>query len=271
MKFSTFISLALVAITSLFLFACGGGGGASTPALTADKMTGSTPVLNSGTTTITFDFGVANAGKTVTFTATPAATLTPPSTVLDALGKASVVVSAAPSDVTVNVTASIAGYTGTKAVPFIKQPDKVVVHVALTKTITDLSILTFGLQNKDNLGWIYSANAPAPGYTNYEAPNGTFFSVGNDVYQWQILVFGFNLTPLANIREITFTPGVSLGIPFFEIFQYINNPQDLSFIKYTKVTTSPATDTQSATTNLVAADFVITTDYYLGAVLLATK
>lgn len=266
MKFSTFISLTLVVITSLSLFACGSGGGGfvggatPTPALTADKMTAVTPVvLNGGTTTITFDFGAANAGKTVTFTASPSATLTPPSTVLDSLGKASVIVSAAPSDVTVNVTASIHGYTGTKAVPFIKQPDKVVVHVALTKTITDLEWLAFGLQN--DLAWTYASYTPAPGYISYnDITKSTLLDGGSNFYSWAILVPGLNVAPSTNLLEMTFTPAASAGIPFFEIFTPLGNPGNLSYFTYSL-----------PTINLATTDFVIKTDYYLGAALLATN
>lgn len=260
----------MIAITSLFLFACGGGGGgSSTPTLTADKMTGNTPVLNGGSTTITFDFGVANAGKTVTFSSSPAATLTPTTTTLDANGKASVVVSGAPSNSTVNVTASIAGYVGTKAIQFIQQPDKVVIHVATTKTITDMSILTFGLRNNLGADWTYASFAPASGYTAYTVSNSAFLAPGNDLYQWQILIFGFNTTPSTNLMELTFT-SVAVGIPYFEIFMPLSDPNNLSYYKYAKATADPATDTQTQT-NLATTDFVIVTDYYLGTTLLATK
>jgi len=268
MRFSTFISLTTIAITSLFLFACGGGGGASTPALTASQITADSPVLNGGTSTIDFAFGASYDGKPVTFTVSPAsAVLTSPSPVVSG-GTASVTVSY-PATANVTVTASIPGYTGTKTVQFIPQPDRVVVHVATTRTVNDLAILTFGLQNTMGANCPYTSYTPAPAYTGYTAVNSAFFSPGNDVFQWQILVFGLNITPSAKLLEMTFTPA-SAGIPYFNVFQYPNNPQDLSFSKYTKVTTDPATDTQT-TTNLTTTDFVISTDYYLGTALLATK
>lgn len=276
MRLSTLINLTLVAITSLTLFACGGGGGgggggaAATPALTADKMTAVSPVLIGGTTTITFNFGAAYNGQPVTFTVSPAsAALTNMSTVVTA-GIATVTVTN-PTQANVTVTANIPGYTGSKIIQFIPQPDKVVVHVALSKTVTDLYNLTFGLRNNNSLGWTYSTDAPAPGYTGFVFPNGIFFIAGNDVYHWDITTFGFNITPSVNIREVTFIPGASAGIPFFEIFQYLNNPQDLSYQKYLKTTNDPSTDTPSPVTPLTATDFVITTDYYLGTALLATN
>lgn len=261
MRFSTFIRLVLIAITSFSIFACGGGGGSSTPALTADKMTAVTPVLNGGTTTITFDFGAANAGKAVTFTASSAATLVPPSTVLDSSGIASVVVSAAPSNVTVNVTASIPGYTGTKAVQFIQQPDKVVVHVALTKTIADLEWLAFGLKSNLGADCTFTSYTPAPGYITYnDASKSSFLAPpGTDFYSWAVYVSGLNVSPSTNLLELTLTPAASSGIPYFEIFAP-GNPGNLSYFTYSV-----------PTTNLATTDFVITTDYYLGTTLLATK
>ena len=274
MKFSKLIGLTMIAITSIFLFACGGGGGggSSTPALTADKMTGNTPVLNGASTTLTFDFGVANAGKTVTFSASPAATLTPTTTTLDSSGKASVVVSAAPSNVTVNVTASIAGYIGTKAVQFIQQPDKVVVSVATTKTIADLYTLAFGLRNQLGANFPYASAAFTSNYSSFSTTNSPPIAPAtNDVYFLGVFIFGFNITPSVNILDMTFGPGLVTGIPYFEVFQALNNPQDLSFARYTKVNPDPALDTPSVTTYLATTDFVITTKYYLGTTLLATK
>jgi hypothetical protein len=272
MKFSTVISMTLVAITSLSLFACGGGGGGGGPSsatLTADKMSAVTPVLINGTTTITFNFGASVPdGTAVTYTASPSSAVLSNKTNI-ASGIATVDLTS-PIQSDVSVTASIAGVTGSKTVQFIPQPDRAVVHVATTKTITDLSILTFGLRNNLGTNCPYTSFTAAPDYTGYTASNSMFFVPGNDVYQWQILTFGFNVTPSKNLLELTFTPASAAGVPFFEVFQYPNNPQDLSFNKYMKVTSDPATDTQT-TTNLVVTDFVITTDYYLGATLLATK
>lgn len=270
MRFSTFISLTLVAITSLSLFACGGGGGSSTPALTADKMTAVTPVLNGGTTTIAFDFGVANGGKIVTFTATPSATLTPPSTVLDSFGKASVVVSAAPPDVTVNVTASIPGYTGTKAVQFIKQPDTVIVHVATDKTIKNLYNLTFGLNHDLGTKFVSGSITPFKNYSSYNnVAKSNTIAAGNDVYSWFIYVLGLNVAPSNAVLDITFTKDpafASPGVPGFSVFQFPGNPQDLSFRNY-----SGTFPNSSAQKNLTPSNFILSIDYYLGNILLATK
>jgi hypothetical protein len=270
MKFSTIIRLTLVAIASLSLFACGGGGGGgtSTTTLTADKITAVTPVLINGTTTVTFDFGALVAdGTVVTYTVSPASAVLSNKTNVTG-GKATVDVTSS-TQANVTVTASIPGVIGSTIVQFIPQPDRVVVHVATTRTITDLSILTFGLSNNLGANCPYTSFTPAAGYTGYNSSNSQFFEAGNDVYQWEILVFGLNVTPSKNLLDMTFTPAVSAGIPFFTVFQYPGNPQDLSFNKYLKVTADPATDTQS-TTLLAPADFVLTTDYYLGASLLAT-
>lgn len=268
MKFSTVFNLALVVITSLSLFACGGGGGGGGgTALTADKMTAVTPVLINGTTTISFNFGTSVAdGTLVTFTATPATAVLSNKTNV-ASGIATVDVTS-PAQSNVVVTASITGVTGTKTVQFIPQPNRVVVHVATTKTITDLAILTFGLKTNPTVVSPYTSYALATGYTSF---NNSLLAPGGDLYSWYVYDFNLNTTPSTNIMALTFTPGASAGIPFFEIFMPLSNPTNLSFNKYTKVTADPATDTLSATTNLVAADFVITTDYYLGATLLATK
>ena len=223
----------------------------------------------------------ANAGVTtvdctellgkVTFTASPAATLTPSTTTLDSSGKASVVVSAAPSNATVNVTASIAGLIGTKTIQFIQQPDKVVVHVAITKTLTDLAILSFGLENSMGANCTYTSKTAAPGYTGFTDSNTSFLSpVGSNLYTWFIYVFGLNTTTSANLLELTFTPAAA-GIPYFDIFIPASTASNLSYSKYTRITNDPTTDTISAVTNLATTDFVIVTDYYLGATLLATK
>lgn len=267
MKFSTFTSLGIIVIISLFLFACGGGGGggaAPTPTLTADKMTGNTPVLNGGTTTLTFDFGAVNAGKTVTFTSTPAATLTPPSTVLDSLGKASVVVSAAPSDVTVNVTASITGLTGTKAVPFIKQPDKVVVQVKTDQTISNLSALSFGLQNDLVANFADPTTTPNPLYNSFGT--STLYVPGAQTYLWNVNVVGLNTNPLDYLFDLTFIPSVaSAGVPHFKVYAATSSPDALAAVS------TDATGNVFTTKALATTNFIISAKYYLGATLLATN
>lgn len=272
MRLSIFIKLSLVAIASLTLFACGGGGGGGgTPiaTLAADKMTAVTPVLINGTTTISFNFGIAVPdGTVVTYTVTPSTAILSNKT--NTIGGIATVDVTAPVQANVVVTASIAGVMGSKTVQFIPQPDRVVVHVATTKTVTDLSILSFGLRNQLGANCPYTSFTPAAGYTTYDSSNSFFLLPGSDLYQWQILIFGLNVTSSTNLMELTFTPTVSAGIPFFVIFTPGNLATNLSYNKYTKTTADPATDTQS-TTNLVAADFVLTTDYYLGATLLATK
>ncbi len=272
MKFSTTIGLALVLITSLFLFACGGGGSSTPtpttptiPSLTADKMTAVTPVLNGGTTTISYNFGTSVAdGTVVTYTVSPSsAVLSGKSNVTGGIATV-VVTNAAQANVT--VTASIAGATGSKLVQFIPQPDKVVVHVATTKTISNLAILTFGLRTNPTIDCPYTSTTLAPGYTGFNS-NSSFLPAGGDLYSLFIFTVGFNTTPSTNFQEMTFTPAVSAGIPFFEVFQVPNNPQDLSFDAYT----NPADLNIMSSTNLAPADFVLTTGYYLGTTLLATN
>lgn len=238
--------------------------------LSSDKMTAVTPILMGGSTTISFNFGTSVAnGTVVTYTTSPAsAVLSNKTNVTN--GIATVYVTS-PTQSIIFVTAKIEGASGTKKVQFIPQPDKVVVHVALTKTISDLSGLVFGLRNNLGVTCPYTSTTLATGYTNYNAPNSSsFLTVGNDVYLWYIFQFGLNTIPSKNLLDMTFTPTAFAGIPFFVVFQYPNNPQDLSYYKYMRVTSDPGTDTQSAT-NIVSADFIITTDYYLGATLLATK
>jgi len=269
MKFSTFTSLGMIVITSLFLFACGGGGGgggaAPTPTLAADKMTGDTPVLNGGTTTLTFDFGAANAGKTVTFTSAPAATLTPPSTTLDSFGKASVVVSAAPSDVTVYVTASITGLTGTKAVPFIKQPDKVVVQVKTDQTISNLAALSFGLQNDQVANFADPTTTPNPLYNSFGT--STLYDPFTQTHVWNVTVAGLNTNPQTYLFDLTFIPSVaSAGVPHFKVYAF--NPSLQSSLAYVS---TDSIGNLLPMVPLATTNFMISAKYYLGTTLLASN
>lgn len=281
MKFSIFTRLILVAVISFSLFACGGGGGggAAAPApaapttvtLTADKMTAVTPILNGGSTTITFNFGAPNAGKTVTFTASPAATLTPPSTVLDNLGKAFVGVSAAPSNATINVTASIAGYTGTKAVQFIQQPNKVEVQIATDQTITNLTLLTFGLRSELGNNFVYNGTYTA--ITSLANTLPVLFSPQSP-YIWFVNSLGLNVSPTGAspatvLFNMTFDPDplvVSAGVPHFEIYAATNDPQSLS-ATYTDVANGNALIIKP----LLPTNLSITTKYILNGNTLATN
>lgn len=268
MKFLSFVSLTLVAGVFLSLSACGGGG-SSTPALTADKITAATPVLIDGTTTITYDFGVLNDGKAVTFTVTPADAVLTNASVLVSGGTAHVTVTY-PLRQAVTVTARIPGYVGVKTVQFIPQPDKAVVHLATDKTVSNLYNLTFGLNNDLGSAFVFSAIAPFKNYSSYTDPaKSTAFDAGNDVYSWFISVLGLNVAPNNAVLDVSFMKDAALttpGIPTFSVFQYPGNPQDLSYRNYSGAFPDP-----SAQKNLTPSNFILSVDYYLGTDLLATK
>lgn len=268
MRFSTIIRLTLVVITTLSLFACGGGG-TSTPALTADKMTAVTPVLIGGTTTISFNFGTSVAnGTVVTYTVSPtSAVLSNKTNVTN--GIATVDVSSATQQ-NISVTAGIPGYTGTKIVQFIPQPDKAVVHLATDQSVKNLYNLSFGLNNDLGTKFGFTSIAPFKNYSSYNNPvKSATLAAGNDVYSWFIYVLGLNVTPKNAVLDITFTKDptfTSPGIPNFSVFQFPGNPQDLSFRNYSGTFPNP-----SAQKNLTPSNFILSTDYYLGSAFLATR
>ncbi len=282
MKSKSYVSLALVAASTLVISACGGGGGSSgggTPIIPV-TVSANSPVLVNYSTTVSADFsGKLTDGTKVTFSASPAtAALTAQTPVTG--GIASVrVKSPVQSNVTVSVSSG--AYAGSKLIQFIPQPDKAVVHVALNRNISNLATLSVIV--KGDLGSIftsptYPVASPATSYAAsvIEGTNSFFLSpIGLDVYNWLLLKLGINAVSAKPLMDVTFArdpSATTAGIPVFSVEASLSNPERLSFNRYSSPNFLPTpVPNPLPAVNLATTDYVLTTDYYLGANLLATK
>ncbi len=272
MKSRSYGSLALVALCSLLVSACGGGGGGSPTPVTLSAVT---PVLVNYSTTVFANFSgtTVTNGTAVVFAASSPGVLTANTPVTNRIASVRVK-SAARSAVTVSVSSS--NYAGSKVLNFIPQPDKAVVHVALNRSLSNLATLNAIV--KSDLGAIFTsptspAVTPSAAYTaQVDSSNSFTFAPGQDVYSWILLKLGINVTSGQSLMDITFTrdpAATTAGIPFFSVVANVSNPGRLSFNRYSSPTYLPPNAAPAV--NLTPNDYRLSTDYYLGSELLTTN
>lgn len=290
MKFISYVKVSLAVALPIALAGCGGGGGGSGTPVIPVAVTANSPVLTNYSTTVFANFsgtsvadGTAVNFAIAAFKSFPSngggsAELTAETRVTSGLGgkqRASVrVKSNIHSDVTVAVTSG--NYAGNKTIQFIPQPDKAVVHVALDRNVSNLAALSVIVKN--DLGSVFTVPtaptvAPFKSYTSIARDNSFITNAGQDVFAWLLLKLGVNAVATKPLLDITFTrdPIATVsGIPVFAVEADLVNPQRLSFNNYTSSNVTPPSGV-SAENLLAVRDYLLTVDYYLGNVLLATK
>ena len=278
MRSGILIKLALVALFCMTFCGCGGGGGG--PATTPIALTTTSPVLVNYSTTVFANYSgtTVSDATSVTFAivgfksyssnGAGTASLSAQTKVTSSSGgkhRASVrVKSNVNSDVT--VSSSSGNYAGSTVINFIPQPDKAVVHIGLKKNVRNLAHLALGVRS-ENLpnAFTFSSIAPFKNFSTYgKVGNGTLLAAGSDIYAWDILILGANITSGDTLLDLTLQEAAP-GIPVFSVYR--NNPSALLYKNYS----GNSINTLGADVPLATTDFTLSTEYYRGTTLLSPR
>lgn len=271
MKSRFVISLAMVAGMTYALFGCGGGGGGA-PAPPAIPVTAASPVLVNYSTTVFANFSgtTVSNGTPVTFaikTFTPYSSTGNPRFTSQTPVQNRVATARLHSNVRsdITVTATAGGFVGTSnVVNFIPQPDKVVAHIAINRSVTNFAALTLGMLN-------FNAGATFDNYSVTNALSSGFaMSIADPANLFNYAAWfvnpstGTNVATGVTILDMKFRPTAPTvtGIPDIRIKDHTDSL--LTFSVW-------STATQPSTRNLTAIDYKVTTDYFRGSLKVLTK
>lgn len=224
MRFRLGANLLILAGLSALVAACGGGGGGGATPIAVSV--GRNPVLVNHSTTITANFAPYTSanqvkkGSTVTFTVTPAATLSSPTAVTQAGGIATISIKGSQAG-TYTISATSGAYAGTTTVAFIPMPATAKVKVAPGQAINNLGALSFNVTNDVPVIFTgYSTLKTASGTLSITNPNAL---PANDLTLLSaalVSVSGMNVLATSTLFQFSYTiPPTATDIPIFKVDQ----------------------------------------------------